>query len=114
MNKQNYIPLVREYKSNTNDYIVSRNKDNEQLRKEFSELQKQVRKLEEAHIKIMPDVDLTKLTDKTVNDAINYTQQLKNDQEVLGFKVEEANTLSGYKVKRVMSVNYETNTITIE
>ena len=77
------------------DYLVTHKKDNEQLRKEFSELQKQVRKLEEASI-------------------TNYTKQLKNDQEVLGFKVEEANTPSGYKVKRVMSVNYETHTITIE
>ena len=32
------------------DYLVTHKKDNEQLRKEFSELQKQVRKLEEANI----------------------------------------------------------------
>lgn len=69
---------------------------NKESNSHMSELQKQVRKLEEASI-------------------TNYTKQLKNDQEVLGFKVvEEANAQSGYKVKRVMSVNYETHTITIE
>lgn len=114
MNKQINLKDIR-INNNSSDYFVSYNKDNEQLRKEFADLQKQVRKLEEAHIKTMPDVN-TKLVVKTVSplryDGASNTKI--KDQEVLGFKVEEANTESGYKVKRVMSINYETRTITIE